>query len=192
MIRPQTSFERLLLTAFLVALMLGLALVASARAPLANLSSNETPVASHIDHVVVYEQGAQVERLADVSLDAGTNMLVFTDLNTAIDPSKIRLSGRGDFTVLGMSHRYHTDTLGGRRLQRGTRPTLQPSEPTEQRHSTRPNPQNALRPRRTTSASKPGLQGERHRRRFATPDGSHRFFRSALSNHPRRPRAHRP
>ena len=113
MIRPHTTFERLLLTAGLVALMLGLALVASARAPLANLSSNETPVASHIDHVVVYEQGAQVERLADVSLDAGTNVLVFTDLNTAIDPSKIRLSGRGDFTVLGMSHRYHTDTLGG-------------------------------------------------------------------------------
>ena len=52
MIRPQTTFERLLLTAGLVALMLGLALVASARVPLANLSSNETPVASLIDHVV--------------------------------------------------------------------------------------------------------------------------------------------
>ena len=51
-----------------------------------------------------------VERLAEVSLKEGTNVLVFNQLHTGIDPSKIRLSGKGDFTVLGMSHRYHTDT----------------------------------------------------------------------------------
>ncbi|MEC7693962.1 MAG: DUF4140 domain-containing protein, partial [Bacteroidota bacterium] len=110
MIRPQTSFEQLLLAGALVALLLGLSVAASAATP---PPSHEMLVQSHIDHVVVYEQGAQVERLARVTLDQGTNMIVFHDLSTAIDPSKVRLSGRGDFTVLGISHRYHTDTLGG-------------------------------------------------------------------------------
>lgn len=110
MIRPHTSFERLLLAAALLTLLLGLSVAASA---VTSPPSHEVLVQSHIDHVVVYEQGAQVERLARVTLDKGTNMIVFHDLSTAIDPSKVRLSGRGDFTVLGISHRYHTDTLGG-------------------------------------------------------------------------------
>lgn len=110
MIRPHSSFERLLLAAAILALLLGLSFAAAAAGPSDN---HEVPVESAIDHVVVYEQGAQIERLAPVTLRAGINVLVFTDLNTAIDPSKVRLSGRGDFTVLGISHRYHTDTLGG-------------------------------------------------------------------------------
>jgi len=110
MIRPHSSFERMILLAAVAALVLGLSFAATA-APVNPVK--EMPVESAIDHVVVYEQGAQVERLAKVSLQRGTNVLVFTDLNTAIDPSKVRLSGRGDFTVLGISHRYHTDTLGG-------------------------------------------------------------------------------
>ena len=110
MIRPRSSVEMLLLASALAAFLLGLSMAASAAS---NSSNLEVPVLSSIDHVVVYEQGAQIERLAAVSLKTGTNVLVFTDLNTAIDPSKVRLSGRGDFTVLGISHRYHTDTLGG-------------------------------------------------------------------------------
>jgi hypothetical protein len=110
MTRPHSSLERLLLAAAILALLLGLSFAAAAAGPSVN---NEVPVQSAIDHVVVYEQGAQIERLAPVSLRAGINVLVFTELNTAIDPSKVRLSGRGDFTVLGISHRYHTDTLGG-------------------------------------------------------------------------------
>jgi len=110
MIRPHSSFERMILLAAVAALVLGLSFAATA-APVNPVK--EMPVESAIDHVVVYEQGAQVERLAKVSLQRGTNVLVFTDLNTAIDPSKVRLSGRGDFTVLGISHRYHTDTLSG-------------------------------------------------------------------------------
>lgn len=110
MFRPHSSLERLLLAAAVVALLLGLSYAAAA-SPASN--SAEVPVTSAIDHVVVYEQGAQIERLASVSLRKGTNVLVFENLNTAIDPSQVRLSGRGDFTVLGISHRYHTDTLGG-------------------------------------------------------------------------------
>ena len=111
MIRPHTTLERFVLAAAVLTLLLGLSLFATA-AP-ANPTDREVSVKSTIDHVVVYEQGAQVERLANVTLRKGINVLVFTDLNTAIDPSKVRLSGRGEFTVLGISHRYHTDTLGG-------------------------------------------------------------------------------
>ncbi|MDA0940400.1 MAG: mucoidy inhibitor MuiA family protein [Bacteroidetes bacterium] len=110
MTRPHSSLERLLLAAAILALLLGLSFAAAAAGPSDN---NEVPVQSAIDHVVVYEQGAQIERLASVTLQSGINVLVFKDLNTAIDPSKVRLSGHGDFTVLGISHRYHTDTLGG-------------------------------------------------------------------------------
>jgi len=108
MTRPHSPLERLLLVAGFLFLLFGIG-----AAVYAGDQKNEIPVESAIDHVVVYEQGAQIERLANVSLRTGTNVLVFEDLNTAIDPSKVRLSGRGEFTVLGISHRYHTDTLGG-------------------------------------------------------------------------------
>ena len=110
MIQSHSSLERMLLLAAFASLFFGACSIALATpAP----TNEETPVTSAIDHVVVYEQGSQVERLANVSLKAGTNVLVFNNLHTGIDPSKVRLSGRGDFTVLGISHRYHTDTLGG-------------------------------------------------------------------------------
>lgn len=76
-------------------------------------TSNEKPLESEIDHVVVYQQGAQVERIADFSFTSGRSALVFTDLNTAIDPAQLRVTGNGEFTVLSISHRYHTDTLSG-------------------------------------------------------------------------------
>ena len=79
----------------------------------AGLASNEKPLESAIDHVVVYQQGAQVERIADFNFSAGRSALVFTDLNTAIDPAQLRVTGNGEFTVLSISHRYHTDTLSG-------------------------------------------------------------------------------
>ena len=98
MIRPQTSFEQLLLAAALVALLLGLSVAASAATP---PPSHEMLVQSHIDHVVVYEQGAQVERLPGDPRPRHQYDCVPRP-ETAIDPSKVRLSGR-DFTVLGFS-----------------------------------------------------------------------------------------
>ena len=70
-------------------------------------------VETTIDHVVVYQQGAQVERIAEVDLASGLSTVVFEGLNTAIDPAQIRLTGNGPFQVLSISHRYHTDTLSG-------------------------------------------------------------------------------
>ncbi len=74
---------------------------------------NEKPLESVIDHVVVYQQGAQVERVADFSHNTGRSSLVFKDLSTSIDPAQLRVTGNGRFTVLSISHRYHTDTISG-------------------------------------------------------------------------------
>lgn len=66
-----------------------------------------------IDHVVIYQQGAQVERVSKVRVPLGISTLVFSELNTSIDPSQLRITGDGDFKVISITHRYHTDTLGG-------------------------------------------------------------------------------
>lgn len=86
---------------------------AEGRIPPGILGASEQNISTEIDHVVVYQQGAQVERVADVSVPAGVTELVFTRLHTAIDPNQLRVTGNGDFTVLSISHRYATDTLSG-------------------------------------------------------------------------------
>lgn len=77
-----------------------------------NLSA-EVAVKTTIDHVVVYQQGAQIERIAEVDLGSGLSTIIFEGLHTAIDPAQLRLTGSGPFQVLSISHRYHTDTLSG-------------------------------------------------------------------------------
>ena len=86
-------------------------------ASLSSFRTNEPPVDQNlptsIDHVVVYQQGAQVERVAPVAIPVGASTLVFSALHTGIDPSQLRVTGSGDFKVLSITHRYHTDTLIG-------------------------------------------------------------------------------
>lgn len=70
-------------------------------------------VETAIDHVVVYQQGAQIERIAPIQFPIGASTVVFSGLHTAIDPSQLRLTGNGEFQVLSITHRYQTDTLSG-------------------------------------------------------------------------------
>ena len=96
--------------------LLALSFAAFSFAAIASNSSSspkEVAVTTQIDHVVVYQQGAQIERVADVDLGSGLSTVVFQGLNTAIDPAQIRLTGNGPFQVLSITHRYHTDTLSG-------------------------------------------------------------------------------
>ena len=85
--------------------------------PRAQASSDEKEVRHSIDHVTVYRQGAQIKRTANTVVPGGTSTLVFPDLPTAIDPSQVRITGTGDFTILSVTHRYHTDTLSGAESQ---------------------------------------------------------------------------
>ena len=78
---------------------------------------NEKEVRHAIDHVTVYRQGAQIKRTTSTVIPAGTATLVFPHLPTSIDPSEVRITGTGDFTILSVTHRYHTDTLSGAESQ---------------------------------------------------------------------------
>ena len=85
--------------------------------PLHAAEDGEKEVRHTIDHVTVYRQGAQIKRTATSVVPAGTATLVFPGLPTSIDPSEVRITGTGDFTILSVTHRYHTDTLSGAESQ---------------------------------------------------------------------------
>lgn len=78
-----------------------------------NAKDKEVKVATKIDEVLVFRQGAQVSRTGKINLSAGTQILVFTGLSNALDPNQIRFNGKGNFTVLSTYHYYKTDTLSG-------------------------------------------------------------------------------
>lgn len=78
---------------------------------------NEKEVRHAIEQVTVYRQGAQVKRTSTTVVPSGTATLVFPDLPTSIDPSEVRITGTGAFTILSVTHRYHTDTLSGAESQ---------------------------------------------------------------------------
>ena len=73
----------------------------------------ETKVKTSISEATVFESGAQVVRSGKASIPAGTSLLIFDELNTAIVPSQILFNGKGDFTVLASYHRYQVDTIAG-------------------------------------------------------------------------------
>ena len=85
--------------------------------PLHAAEDGEKEVRHAIDHVTVYRQGAQIKRTATSVVPEGTATLVFPGLPTSIDPSEVRITGTGDFTILSVTHRYHTDTLSGAESQ---------------------------------------------------------------------------
>ena len=97
--------------------LLPLILAALVALPLHASEDNEKEVRHAIDHVTVYRQGAQIKRTTTTVVPAGTATLVFPGLPTAIDPNQVRITGTGDFTILSVTHRYHTDTLSGAESQ---------------------------------------------------------------------------
>ena len=97
--------------------LLSFILVAFIALPLHAAEDGEKEVRHTIDHVTVYRQGAQIKRTATSVVPAGTATLVFPGLPTSIDPSEVRITGTGDFTILSVTHRYHTDTLSGAESQ---------------------------------------------------------------------------
>lgn len=73
--------------------------------------AEETKLASNIDAVTVFLQGAQVERSAKATIKPGTNTLVFNELTTNLQPASIQLQGLGDFTILSIQHQRSSDEL---------------------------------------------------------------------------------
>lgn len=73
--------------------------------------AEETKLASNIDAVTVFLQGAQVERTAKTTIKPGVNTLVFNELTTSLQPASIQLQGLGDFTILSIQHQQSSQEL---------------------------------------------------------------------------------
>jgi uncharacterized protein (TIGR02231 family) len=75
--------------------------------PISLLGQQEKPVSSTISGVTVFLAKAQINRAISTRLDAGKTHLIVTGLTSALDQSSIQVSGKGNFIILGISHRQN-------------------------------------------------------------------------------------
>ena len=68
-------------------------------------ATNEQVINSKIQSVTVYVQGAEINRMANVSMTKGLNTIVFTDLTPYLDQNTIQIGGKGNFTILSVNYR---------------------------------------------------------------------------------------
>jgi hypothetical protein len=61
-------------------------------------------VASKVQKVTVFLNGAQVSRTALVNISPGTSTLIFENLSPGIDVQSIQVNAGGDFTILSVNH----------------------------------------------------------------------------------------
>lgn len=61
-------------------------------------------VASKVEKVTVFLNGAQVTRTSLVSIPAGTTTLVFDNLSPNLDVASMQVRAAGDFTILSVKH----------------------------------------------------------------------------------------
>ena len=69
----------------------------------ANADDNQK-IASKVQKVTLFLNGAQVTRTSPVSVAAGTSTLVFEDISPNIDVQSIQVRAAGDFTILFVKH----------------------------------------------------------------------------------------
>jgi hypothetical protein len=61
-------------------------------------------IASKVQKVIVFLNGAQVTRTANVNVNAGTSTLVFENISPDIDAQSIQVHANGDFTILSVKN----------------------------------------------------------------------------------------
>lgn len=71
--------------------------------PLAKADDGQK-IASKVQKVTVFLNGAQVNRTAQVNVPAGNSTLIFEGLSPDIDVQSIQVNGAGDFTILSVKH----------------------------------------------------------------------------------------
>jgi uncharacterized protein (TIGR02231 family) len=76
-------------------------------------------VASKVEKVTVFLNGAQVTRTAIASVVPGTTTLVFDNLSPNIDPASMQVRATGDFTILSVKHElnYLSDQLKTKKVE---------------------------------------------------------------------------
>lgn len=71
------------------------------------IAQSEKPVESKITNVTVFLSKAQVTREVKARLEAGKTTLVLTGLTAQMDTESIQAAGKGNFVILGISHRQN-------------------------------------------------------------------------------------
>ncbi len=64
-----------------------------------------TAVKSTINGVTIFTNGAEIQRSGTIQLKAGAQQVVFEGLPLNLNAQSIQVSGKGNFTLLGVSHR---------------------------------------------------------------------------------------
>ncbi|MFI5171354.1 MAG: mucoidy inhibitor MuiA family protein [Chitinophagales bacterium] len=64
-------------------------------------------VNSKIEKVIVYTNGAQINRSANTTIDNGKTELIFKDISPNIDKQSIQVKGEGQFTILSVNHQMN-------------------------------------------------------------------------------------
>lgn len=85
--------KKLTLSLFAVLLFLGL-----------KAEDQNIVIESEIKEATVFMRGAQITREAKKFLTPGTYFLVFDGLTMNVNPSSVQVEGKGDFTILSVSH----------------------------------------------------------------------------------------
>ena len=67
----------------------------------------DKPVDSQITNVTVFLAKAQVTRELKTRIEAGKTNIVITGLTSELDPQSIQVAGKGNFILLGTSHRQN-------------------------------------------------------------------------------------
>lgn len=71
------------------------------------LAQVEKPVDSKITNVTVFLSKAQVTREVKTRIEAGKTTIVLTGLTASLDTESIQAAGKGNFVILGISHRQN-------------------------------------------------------------------------------------
>ena len=61
------------------------------------------PSDSRIERVIVFLDGAQIERTSRTTIPAGTSTIVFQDLSPEIEEQSIQVKGTGNFSILSVA-----------------------------------------------------------------------------------------
>ena len=73
------------------------------------LIANQNPVDldSEIKKVIVFKEGAQVTRFAEIEIPRGKTIYKLAGITPNLDASSIQLKGEGDFTILSVNHQLN-------------------------------------------------------------------------------------
>jgi hypothetical protein len=67
-------------------------------------ANDQQKIASKIQKVIVFLNGAQITRTAKIDVSTGTSTLVFENLSPGIDVQSIQVHANGEFTILSVKH----------------------------------------------------------------------------------------